>query len=178
MILTQKAQQIAMQAHAGQKRKDGPEYITHPVAVAQMLAERGFSEEVVAAAYVHDVLEDTRYPREQLLAELGQEVVEIVDAVSEDKTLPWEERKMLYIEAIRRGPEGAKAVSVADKIHNLTNLLHLHAERGAAVWEMFNRGKEKKLWFEESMLKMLKESWEHPLVAEYAALVERMKKLD
>ena len=171
------ARAIATAAHEGQRRKDGPAYITHPEAVAAMLQSRAFPDTFVAAAWVHDVLEDTKYPAAKLREELGEEVMAIVEAVTEDKNLPWEERKQRYIETVRQGPEGAKAVSAADKIHNLTNVLEIHGARGEEVWKMFNRGKEQKLWFEESMLAMLKETWRHPLVGEYEQLVERLRQL-
>ena len=175
--LIDKACAIATAAHEGQRRKDGPPYIVHPEAVAGILAGRAFSDTVVAAAWVHDVLEDTKYPAHKLREELGSEVMAIVEAVSEDKSLPWEERKQAYIEKVRQGPEGAKAVSAADKIHNLSNMLDIYVARGAETWALFNRGKEQKVWFEEAMLSMLKETWDHPLVGEYEKLVERMRAL-
>ena len=179
MTVVEKAQALATAAHEGQRRKDGPAYIVHPTAVAQMLAENGFSEEVVAAAYVHDVLEDTAVPEAKLRAELGDAVVSIVKTVTEDKSLPWEERKQNYIDAVRAGSPEAKAVSVADKIDNLKTLLTLHKKAGSAqTWKLFNRGKEQKLWFEETMLAMLQETWRHPLIDEYALLVEQMRGLE
>ncbi len=177
MTLEEKALQLAARAHEGQLRKDGPPYIIHPAAVADMLRKHGFSETVVAAAYVHDVLEDTKITEEELLAELGPEVLALVKAVSYDKTLSWEEARLAYIESVRQAPEGAKAISVADKIHNARSLLAAYAAEGPAVWKHFNRGKAKKMWFEESVLTRLKESWQHPLVDEYAGLVSQMQEL-
>ena len=84
---------------------------------------------------------------------------------------------MKYIETVRNGPDDAKAVAVADKIHNAESLLIAYAEQGPSIWKNFNRGKEKKIWFEEEVLKMLKATWQHPLVQEYEKLVEEMKKL-
>jgi (p)ppGpp synthase/HD superfamily hydrolase len=176
--LVDKARAIATGAHEGQRRKDGPPYIIHPEAVAEILAGRAFPDTVVAAAWVHDVLEDTPYPANKLREELGQEVLDIVEAVSEDKSLPWEERKQGYIEKVRQGPEGAKAVATADKIHNLTSVLAVYAERGKETWKFFNRSREQKVWFEEAMLAMLKEAWRHPLVGEYEQLVERLRVLE
>jgi len=177
--LVRRALAIAVEAHKDQKRKgDGSPYIGHPVAVALMLASAGFTEQVIAAALTHDVLEDTDYPEEKLIEELGREVVEIVKAVTkpEDKSLSWEDSKLKYIETVRRGPEGAKAVCVADKIHNLGSLLTAYEEQGDAIWGKFNRGREVKLWFEKKVLEMLQATWRHPLVDEYRELLERFEK--
>jgi len=178
MTLIEKADALAAQAHQGQTRKGAPlPYIVHPRAVADMLAHYGFSDATVAAALVHDVVEDTTMGRDVLLRELGEEVVSIVDSVTEDKSLPWEERKLRYIAQVRAGSPEAKALSVADKIHNIQSVLALHKELGDGVWEIFNRGKEKKLWFERSMLHMLKETYQHPMVDEYAVLVDEFAAL-
>lgn len=172
----EKARRIAEEAHKGQTRKgDGSAYIGHPVAVAKILIDNGFSDEDVAAGYVHDVLEDTDYPPEQLKSELGDKVYEIVLAVTNDDSLSWEDKKAKYIESVKNGPEGAKAVCVTDKIHNLSELIAEYQKEGDAIWSRFNRGKNKKLWFEESVLKMLKETFDHPLVDRYETLLNQAK---
>lgn len=174
MNLVEKAAAIATQAHEGQLRKDGPPYITHPTAVAHLLQGRGFPDTTVAAAYVHDVLEDTSFGEDRLREALGKEVVDIVKTVSEDKSLEWEERKKRYIESVASGSEAAKAVCVADKIHNLQSVLAAYAKEGEAVWQKFTRGKEEALWFHQETLQALKRSWHHPLIGEYAQLVEKL----
>jgi len=68
-------------------------------------------------------LEDTDFGEEKLKQELGSEVLEIVKAVTNDDSLPWEEKKKKYVETVRSGSEGAKAVAGADKIHNLESLM-------------------------------------------------------
>ncbi|WP_367343632.1 HD domain-containing protein [Methanomethylovorans sp.] len=177
--LVEKATRLAVVAHEGQKRKvDGLPYIIHPFMVALKLSKYGFSDSVVAAAMTHDVLEDTTCTHEQLKAELGNEVYEIVKAVTNDDSLSWEEKKKKYVETVRNGPEGAKAVAVADKIHNIESLLVAYAEQGPGIWTKFNRGKDQKLWFEKEVLRMLRETWDHPLIDEYEKLLEIENKLD
>lgn len=178
MTLTEKATLVALKAHATQVRKsDGSPYVVHPIMVAHLLARHGFSDTVTAAAVVHDVLEDTDVSREELTAALGEEVVRIVRGVSEDTTLPWEERKERYAEVIGQSDASVKAVSIGDKIHNLESLLEAYEKQGPAMWKKFNRGKEKKLWFEELMLSTFRTTWEHPLIDQYEALVARMRTL-
>lgn len=172
------ALRIAAIAHKDQVRKEGGvPYIVHPVMVALMLATRGFPDEVVAAALVHDVLEDTDFPEDELRKELGDEVYAIVRSVTHDDTLSWEDKKRAYIESIRAGSDGAKAVSTADKIHNMQSLLKAYSAQGPRLWDAFKASKEQKLWFEEAMLAMLKECWNDPMVGEYEALVAQMREL-
>lgn len=178
LSLIERALRIAARAHKDQVRKDGDvPYIVHPVQVAWLLRDRGFSDEIVAAALVHDVLEDTDVSEEALVRELGEDVVRIVRAVTNDDALSWKEKKQKYIETVRAGGEGALAVATADKIHNAESLLAAHDAHGEALWAQFNASKEDKLWFEEAMLAMLREVWDHPLVAEYEAQVARMRTL-
>jgi len=169
---------ISVLAHEGKTRKgDGLPYIIHPFMVALKLAKYNFSDTIIAAALTHDVLEDTEFPEDKLRDEIGEEVLEIVKTVTNDDSLPWEEKKKKYVETVRNGSEGVKAVAVADKIHNLESLLIAHAEQGPELWKKFNRGKEQKLWFENEVLKMLKETWQHPLIEEYEHLLNQEKEL-
>ena len=170
------ATRIAVRAHATQKRKEGDlPYVSHPFMVALKLEKYDFPDTIIAAALVHDVLEDTDYGEENLHNELGDEVFAIVKAVTNDDSLSWEEKKTKYIESVRNGSDGAKAVATADKVHNMESLLIAYGEQGPKIWEHFNKGKEKKIWFEEEMLKMLRETWQHPLVDEYDELLHELK---
>lgn len=172
------ALRIAIEAHKSQIRKgDDQPYIIHPVMVALKLVKHNFPDEVIAAALTHDVLEDTDYPEDKLREELGDDVLEIIKAVTNDQSLPWEEKKKKYVETVRNGSEGAKAVALADKIHNLESLFIAHEKQGPALWKRFNRGKDQKIWFENEVLKMLKDTWEHPMIEEYEYLLEKENKL-
>lgn len=178
MNIIEKATRIAVEVHEGQRRKgDDLPFIVHPVMVALKLAKYNFPDKVIAAALAHDILEETEYPEEKMRKELGEEVAEIVKAVTNEDNPDWEEKKKKYVESVRNGSEDAKAVSVADKIHNLESLLIAYAEQGPAIWKKFNRGKEQKMWFEKKVLKMLKDTWQHPLIEEYEYLLEQAKEL-
>jgi (p)ppGpp synthase/HD superfamily hydrolase len=177
--VVERAAKIALLAHNGQTRKgDGSPYIIHPLMVAMKLNQYGFDDKIVAAALVHDVLEDTDFSEKDLRLELGDEIVEIVKAVTNDDSLSWEEKKKKYIETVRNGGVEAKAVALADKIHNLESLLAAYEEQGSKLWEKFNRGKEQKIWFETEVLKMLQETWDHPMIKEYEELIEKEKELE
>jgi len=179
MTLTEQAMRLALIAHAGQVRKnDDSPYIVHPVMVAMLLQREGFSEEVIAAGLTHDVLEDTQVTAEELRSVIGDEALSYVQAVSEDQALSWEARKERYVQTVAAGPDGAKAVSIADKIHNAESVLRDYEVKGAAVWAVFHRGKEKKLWFEEMLYKEVSAVWQHPLLDQYRLVLDRLWQTD
>jgi (p)ppGpp synthase/HD superfamily hydrolase len=179
MELYEQALNIAVKAHKEQTRKhDGSPYISHPIIVGRILEKAGFSEIVVAAGLVHDVLEDTSVTEDELQQILGAEVVRIVAAVSEEKSLVWEDRKKQYIQRVISSNESVWAVSVADKIHNASCLIAFHKQVGPAAWQVFNRGKEQKVWFEKSLLEALQSIWKHPLLEVYSQLIDEMEALE
>lgn len=175
MTIVEQAAQIAVQAHRDQVRKtDGSPYIVHPFMCVLKLTRHGFSATVIAAALVHDVLEDTEVTEDALRTALGDTVADIVCAVSEDKSLVWEERKKQYIETIRTAPIEVKAVSVADKIHNTESMLAAYREQGQMFWTKFNRGRDEQLWFLEALIDTYKTGWDHPLINEYEQLIKQL----
>lgn len=179
MELLEKAHRLMIRAHGKQVRKTyGSPYVAHPMMVAKKLARLNFPDEVIAAAMVHDVLEDTNITEQQLRQELGDEVVDIILPLSEDKKLEWEDRKKKYISDVKNGSSATKAVSIADKIHNLESIIATHQNMGSDIWSKFNRPKEQKLQFEKEMLKAFQESWDHSMIAEYEKLLKQVEKLD
>src|SRR5260370_12356567 len=80
--LLQKAYEVAEERHADQMRRSGDPYITHPLAVANILAELGMDTTTLVAALLHDTVEDTGYTMEALTADFGEEVAHLVDGVT------------------------------------------------------------------------------------------------
>ncbi|HEX9527253.1 MAG TPA: HD domain-containing protein, partial [Streptosporangiaceae bacterium] len=80
--LVEHAYEIAAGQHSGQLRKSGDPYITHPLAVATILAELGMNTETLCAALLHDTIEDTPYTLAELHREFGDEIAELVDGVT------------------------------------------------------------------------------------------------
>lgn len=112
----------AEKAHEGQLRKSGEPYITHPVAVAKILAELGTGPTTIAAALLHDTVEDTDYSLEQLRKEFGEEVALLVDGVTKldkvklgDKAQAETIRKMIV--AMSRDIR-VLVIKLADRLHN------------------------------------------------------------
>ena len=125
MDIKERAKLFAINAHYGQVRKseiDKP-MIIHPINVANILNEYSFDDNVIAAGYLHDVVEDTKYNDEDILKEFGEDILSLVMGDSEpDKKLSWEERKQYTIDKVKTLDIRHKAVVCADKISNLEDL--------------------------------------------------------
>ncbi|MGD9511916.1 MAG: HD domain-containing protein, partial [Geminicoccaceae bacterium] len=117
-----------------QKRKGaaGEPYINHLAEVAELVAEAtgGCDPELVAAAYLHDAVEDTEVTHGDLVVRFGQEVADLVAEVTDDKSLPKAERKRLQVEHAPKLSRSAKILKLADKTSNLRAL----AESPPADW--------------------------------------------
>ncbi|MBY0006817.1 phosphohydrolase [Priestia aryabhattai] len=154
MSLIKEARRYAEHAHTGQVRKlsDKP-YIVHPINVGNILEKAGFSEKVIAAAYLHDAVEDTSVTLEEIVQRFGLEVAEIVEAHTEDKSKSWEERKQHTIQIVKTGSFEVKSLIVADKLDNLRSLKESYDQQGDTIWNSFKRGFEKQKWYYESISK-------------------------
>ncbi|XP_052902984.1 guanosine-3',5'-bis(diphosphate) 3'-pyrophosphohydrolase MESH1 [Anopheles moucheti] len=111
--------------HRNQRRLDADEtpYINHPIGVAYILTEAGISDpEVLQAAILHDTVEDTDATFEEIESMFGHNVCSIVREVTDDKSLPKQERKRLQVERAAGKSHQAKLVKLADKIYNLRDL--------------------------------------------------------
>lgn len=117
---------FAAEKHRKQRRKDPEEtpYINHPIGVARILSyEGGVTDiEVLQAALLHDTVEDTETTLEELEDKFGAAVARIVQEVTDDKSLPKQERKRLQVEHAPRCSRQAKLVKLADKLYNLRDL--------------------------------------------------------
>ena len=127
--LTTAAVEFAEQRHAGQRRaSDSAPFVLHPLEVASMLDRSGYPDHVVAAAVLHDVLEDTDSERSELETLFGKEVSDPVAAVSDDPRIADEqERKDELRERVRRAGGYALTVFAADKISKVRELRALLA---------------------------------------------------
>ena len=117
---------FAADAHARQRRKGGAQepYIGHPLRVAALLEAVGVTDEdVLKAALLHDVVEDTPRTLADVSALAGPNVASIVAEVSDDKSLPKATRKLLQIEHARTASLEARLVKLADKIDNVSSMV-------------------------------------------------------
>ena len=126
LVLILEAASFAASRHRNQRRKDvmASPYINHPLALAEILARQGGITDagVIAAALLHDTVEDTETTMEELADLFGKRVAGIVAEVTDDKSLPKEERKRLQIVKSGSKYDEAKLVKLADKIANLRDI--------------------------------------------------------
>ena len=144
----EKALRVSLQAHAGQTRKGHADlpYVSHPMHVALILARLGLDDVVIQAALLHDVVEDCDgWDDARIRSEFGDDVAEIVGALTEDKSLGWDERKQNAIDDVPDMSPAAVHVKAADKLHNLSCLVRElgRAEDPTEVWAVFRGGREK-----------------------------------
>ena len=143
-----KAAHFSAQKHSKHRRKDEDEspYINHPISVALAIAQIGGVDdpEILAAALLHDTLEDTETTPEELEAEFGKKVCEYVLDVTDDKTLPKDERKRRQIEHAKKISKGAALIKLGDKISNVTDVTN----NPPADWDI-NRRKQYLDWAEK-----------------------------
>ena len=121
-----RAIEFAARKHRLQRRKDveASPYINHPVALMSVLCvEAGVCDvEILSAAALHDTIEDTQTTRDEISREFGKKIAGIVAEVTDDKSLPKEERKRLQIERAPHKSPAASLVTMADKIANLRDM--------------------------------------------------------
>ena len=133
--LVKRAFVIARDAHEGQARSSGEPYITHPVAVASIIAEMRLDHEAVMAALLHDVIEDTPYTEEQLKDEFGASVAEIVEGVSKLDKLKFRTRQEAEVANFRKmilamtKDIRVVLIKLADRTHNMRTLGALRPDK-------------------------------------------------
>ncbi len=130
---------LSRDAHEGQVRTSGDPYITHPVAVAHILADMRLDHETIMAAILHDVIEDTEYSREQIAEKFGEEVAALVEGVSKLTQIKFSTRAEAQAENFRKMMMAMVKdirvilIKLADRIHNMRTLGPLKPEKRRRV---------------------------------------------
>ena len=174
-----KALETAEGAHAGQTRNGsgGMAYIHHPVAVAELLAAHGFDESTVAAALLHDVVEDSEASVADVAARFGQPVARLVAALTEDGSIePFERRKDAHRRQVAEAGGDALAIYAADKLSNVRVLRRALASEGESAGEEFEAPLDVKerVWRDD--LEMLRrEAPGLPFVEDLAGELEKLR---
>jgi myo-inositol-1(or 4)-monophosphatase len=131
--LVREALEIARRAHAGQIRSasGGRPYIDHPVAVAERLSEHLDGEEVLAAALLHDVVEDSELEVDDIRARCGDRVADLVAVLTDDAAIePYSRRKQDHRDRVEAAGREAMAIYAADKLTNLAMLRDAYSAEG------------------------------------------------
>jgi guanosine-3',5'-bis(diphosphate) 3'-pyrophosphohydrolase len=166
--------------HGQQRRGSGAPYVIHVVAVAWILDRLGFDEDVIIAGLLHDMVEDTAATLDDVRARFGPDVAALVDHTSEVKRdaegrkRPWIDRKRDHLAALAGAPAKARAVVLADKLHNLVSIAADLAE-GQPVWSLFHAERDQVLWYYRTSIATLAAGEESdPKLAALAAECRRM----
>ena len=131
--------EVADAAHQGQRRASGESYIEHPLAVAGILAELEMDHETIAAALLHDVVEDTSVTSEEVAGQFGDEVARLVEGVTKLTRIPYQSKEDAQVENLRKMFLAmAKDIRViiiklADRLHNMRTLASLPASKQQAI---------------------------------------------
>jgi (p)ppGpp synthase/HD superfamily hydrolase len=134
--LVREALEMARSAHAGQVRNGsgGTPYIDHPLTVAELLAGHGCSDPVLAAALLHDVVEESEVEIEEIRRRFGAEVAVLVAALTDPEEIePYERRKDAHRAEVEAAGADALTIYAADKLANIRALRRVYAEQGEAV---------------------------------------------
>jgi (p)ppGpp synthase/HD superfamily hydrolase len=154
----EEAMRFAAKAHEGQLRRgSNTPYFEHAAAVALILDRLGFPEDVIVAGVLHDLVEDTTTSFDEITARFGHDVCELVRHCSEVKTdeegvkRPWIDRKRDHLAALASAPADARAIILADKLHNLVSI-ELDLREKGPVWGQFHAGRDQVLWYYRSAI--------------------------
>ncbi len=130
---------LAHAAHGGQRRVSGEDYIEHPIAVAQILADLEMDRATIAAAILHDVVEDTVVTSDEVAAKFGPEIAQLVEGVTKLTRIPYQSKEDAQVENLRKMFMAmAKDIRViiiklADRLHNMRTLQSLPAAKQLTI---------------------------------------------
>jgi guanosine-3',5'-bis(diphosphate) 3'-pyrophosphohydrolase len=130
---------LADTAHDGQHRASGEDYIVHPVAVARILADMEMDRATIAAAILHDVVEDTVVTSDEVAATFGTEIAQLVDGVTKLTRIPYQSKEDAQVENLRKMFMAMARdirviiIKLADRLHNMRTLASLPAAKQQTI---------------------------------------------
>jgi len=183
-IKIEKAIKFATKVHKGQTRKGKTiVYITHPIAVGELIASVSSDEDLLCAGILHDTIEDCvpygSVTKEIIKVEFGGRVAKIVDDLTEqDKNMPWAERKKLALEHVEHMNHDSLLVKSADVLHNLEDQIADYQKEGDAMFERFNAPKKAQLERYEKLITAIGKKWPlNPLLGKLEVNLAVVKQL-
>jgi len=171
---------FATMAHNGQTRKtNGMPKIVHLFGTAMLLSNYNYSEDLIIAGLLHDLLEDCKeYSIFDIEIKFGKNVSKyVLDVTEPDKSLDWKTRKFIHIEHLKDSIYESKVLCCADKIHNLYSLEKEINIQGESVWKKFNANKLDVCWYYSSMCNSILNGYENnniPIFNQLKSIVNRL----
>ena len=183
MNIIEKAIGFAVKAHSGTLRKGtNLPYILHPMEAAAIAAQMTDDQEIIAAAVLHDTIEDTETTAEDIRKEFGARVAGLVSSNTENKRreLPaadtWLIRKQETIEHLKTASRAVKTVVFADKLSNLRAMVTDYISEGETFWNRFEmKDPHKHVWYYGAMLESFEEFGDTLLYKEYLRLYRMLR---
>lgn len=177
--LFDKATKFAIDAHRGGERKGkGYPYILHPMEAAIVVSSLTTDPEMLAAAMLHDTVEDTPVTIEQIRQEFGERVASLVHHETSPlpHDAPWRDRKQAQADLIAASPRDSKIVAMGDKLSNLRAIVADYHQLGDTLWQRFKapNGKEDILWYYTILADALKDLAGTPPYEEYQELLKQL----
>lgn len=157
MNLVDKATQFIALKYDGKRRTAMQiPYATHLFGVARILKNTGYSDFVVAAGLLHDILEDDYVTEQELHDQFGEEVLALVKATTEmPKAYAWQVRKQCVIDSIQQKSPEELAILLAEKIHNMRSIVVELEQFGKGLWDNFSAPKEQQEWYYRSIIEQV-----------------------
>ena len=181
--MVEKAMIFASKAHEGMFRKgtDIP-YIVHPMEAGAIAASVTSDKEIIAAAILHDTLEDTSVTPLEIEREFGKEVLRLIESDSEDKRedLPpeqtWKIRKQETIDYLKnKADRKEKIIALSDKLSNVRSIYRDYKKIGNELWNRFNqKDKNEHAWYYKSFIETLSELNNTAAYKEYCELIKKI----
>lgn len=180
--LLDKAMKFAIEAHKGQERRGkGFPFIVHPMECVEIAATITADQEILAAAVLHDVVEDTDYTIEDIRLNFGERIASLVGSETEEVVTgkteeeSWHERKQAAIDRIKRASHDAKIVALSDKLSNARAIQRDYNAIGPTFWNIFhcNDPKEHE-WHYRGLVDSLSELSDTVPFKEFARIVDEI----
>ncbi len=173
---------FAVKAHAGTERRGkGYPYIIHPMEAVEIVATMTKDQELLAAAILHDTVEDTFVTVDQIREEFGDRVADLVALESEEMPAgiseedSWHSRKQAAIERLARASRDAKIVALGDKLSNMRAIARDYAQQGDALWDLFHAKDPKDHeWHYRGLADALRELEDTSAYKEFVQLIEQV----
>ena len=173
---------FAVRAHAGTERRGkGFPYIVHPLEAMEIVATMTPDQELLAAAALHDTVEDTDVSVEQIRDEFGDRVAELVAMESDephqsrDSIENWRARKQTAIDRLARASRDAKIVALGDKLSNMRAIARDYAEQGDNLWNLFHaKDRKDHEWHYRGLAASLRELQETFAYKEFEQLINQV----
>jgi len=175
---------FAVRAHAGTERRGkGFPYIVHPMEAVEIVATMTKDQELLAAAVLHDTVEDTDTTMEQIRTEFGDRIASlvasesdiVVDGVNEEDS--WHARKQAAIDRLARASHDAKMVALGDKLSNMRAIARDYAQQGDALWNLFHaKDRKEHEWHYRGLADSLRELQETFAYQEFEQLINQVFK--